>query len=342
MDIVNYNTKEETRFRKPDKRKQPVKPGGRFRGFIPVDFPAFRCYIINMDGQPKKSGWKIWVYLTPLYILAAIPLVKWTIKVNSGDVALSREEYGAFNSAEGELKKNATGQYNPDLNDSGYSVRYRSGKGGDEGITPADSGARASAGATGAADAARQAAAAGKPEQRQQSKFASGNQAALESDQTRVKEQMGFGQQKGYLSYAVGKVMNNPKAVGALLNNSYVVNGFMSRGTVKNATGSAQGLANYLKSSGPANFLNNPVVQAAMNNPAIVSAVASSGMVSAMLNTPAAQQLMNDPEALANLVKDNPQLVQLAMQNPQTMTTLMGNPAVSGIVGKFDTSKIKY
>lgn len=288
-----------------------------------------------MDGEPKKSSWKIWVYLTPLYILAAIPLVKWTIKVNSGELALSKEEYGAFNSAEGEIKKSTAG-YNPDLNDSGYSVRYRSGKGGDEAITAAPDASRAAA-----AEASRQAAAAQKTGQ-QQSRFASGNQAALESDQTRVKEQMGFGQQKGYLSYAVGKAMNNPKAVGALLNNKYVVNGFMSRGTVKNATGSAQGLANYLKGSGPTNFLNNQMVKAAMNNPAIVSAVASSGIVSAMLNTPAAKQLMNDPDALANLVNDNPQLVQLAMQNPQTMTMLMGNPAVSGIVEKFDTSKIKY
>ena len=327
MDIVNYNTK----------YREAKSPGG-----LAVDLTAFRCYIIKMEGENKKSAWKIWIYLTPLYILVGIPLVKWTQKINSSDVAMSKEEYGAFNSAEGEIKKSTAG-YNPDLNDSGYSVRYRSGKGGNE----PDSSPRSGTDETGAAgeekNGARQGAGAGKPEPKpQQSRFASGNQGALESDQTKAKEQMGFGMQKGYLSYAVGKAMNNTKAVGALLNNSYVVNGFMSRGTVKNATGSAQGLANYLKGSGPSNFLNNPIVQAAMNNPAIVSAVASSGMVSAMLNTPAAQQLMKDPEALANLVKDNPQLVQMAMQNPQTMTTLMGNPAVSGIVGKFDTSKIKY
>jgi len=296
-----------------------------------------------MEGENKKSAWKIWVYLTPLYILVGIPLVKWTQKINSSDVAMSKEEYGAFNSAEGEIRKSTSG-YNPDLNDNGYTVRYRSGKEGPEPDSSPRSGDSRDEAKSGSGSG--QEAAAGKAGQQQpqgtQSRFASGSQGALESDQTKAKEQMGFGMQKGYLSYAVGKAMNNPKAVGALLNNSYVVNGFMSRGTVKNATGSAQGLANYLKGSGPANFLTNPIVQAALNNPAIVSAVASSGMVSAMLNTPAAQQLMKDPEALANLVKDNPQLVQLAMQNPQTMTALMGNPAVSGIVGKFDTSKIKY
>ncbi len=290
-----------------------------------------------MEGENKKSAWKIWVYLTPLYILAAIPLARWTMKINSGDVALSKEEYGAFNSAEGEIKRSTTG-YNPNLSEMGYSVRYRSGKDDGENSAPA-SGSRA-AGET--AGTPRQGAAAGSTEQKQQSRFATSDQAALNSGQNKAKEQMWFGTQKGYISDAVGKAMNNPKAVGALLNNSYVVNGFMSRGTVKNATGSAQGLANYLKGSGPTNFLNNSIVKAAMNNPAIVSAVASSGMVSAMLNTPAAQQLMNDPQALADLVSNNPQLMQLAMQNPQTMTMLMGNPAVSGIVGKFDTSKIKY
>jgi hypothetical protein len=293
-----------------------------------------------MEGENKKSAWKIWVYLTPLYILVGIPLVKWTMKINSGDVAMSKEEYGAFNSAEGEIKKSTTG-YNPDLNDLGYTVRYRSGKEGPEPDSSPRSGGSRDEGKAGTGSG--QQAAAGKTGQQSgQSRFASGSQAALDSDQTKAKEQMGFGMQKGYLSYAVGKAMNNPKAVGALLNNSFVVNGFMSRGTVKNATGSAQGLADYLKGSGPSNFLNNPIVQAAMNNPAIVSAVASSGMVSAMLNTPAAQELMKDPQALADLVTNNPQLVQLAMQNPQTMTMLMSNPAVSGIVGKFDTSKIKY
>lgn len=294
-----------------------------------------------MEGENKKSAWKIWVYLTPLYILAAIPLVKWTQKINSSDVAMSKEEYGAFNSAEGEIKRSTAG-YNPELNDLGYAVRYRSGKDDQETDSSPRSGDPRDEEKS-ANGPAKPAAQDGKTDQKQQpSRFASGNQAALESDQTKVKEQMGLGQQKGYLSYAVGKAMNNPQAVGALLSNKYVVNGFMSRGTVKAATSSPQGLANYLKSGGPGNFLSNPMVKAAMNNPAIVGAVASSGLVSAMLNTPAAQALMKDPQALADLVNSNPELLQLAMQNPQTMTMMMSNPAVSGVVSKFDTSKIKY
>ncbi len=295
-----------------------------------------------MDGEQKKSGWKIWVYLTPVYIILAIPLVKWTMKINSGDVNLSKDEYSAFNAQEGNVKKTADGNYNPDLDDNGYLVRYRSGKGGPQAGDDASAKELASAAAqqerAAAADQRKQ----GKTVEAGQAQGRSANQSALESSDTKVKEQVGFGQQKGYLSYAIGKVMGSPKAVGALLNNKYVVDGFMSRGTVKAATASPQGLANYLKSDGPMNFMSNPVVKAAMSNPAIVSAVASSAIVGAMLNTPAAQALMSDPQALSSLISSNPQLVALAMQNPQTMTMLMSNPDVSGIVGKFDTSKIKY
>ncbi len=292
-----------------------------------------------MEQERKKSSRKFWLYLTPVYIILALPLVRWTMKINSSDVDLSKEEYNVFNASEGEIKKRHNTDYNPDLRDRGYSVRYRS-DGAESGELQGDGPARQTPEQAGKAAAARQAqsrktAAAGQGEGR------SGNQAALESSETRAKEQMGLGNQKGYLSYAVGKTMNNPKAVSALLNNKYVVNGFMARGTVKAATASPEGLANYLKGSGPANFLNNSIVKAAMNNPAVVSAVASSGIVGALLNTPAAQALMNDPQALGDMINSNPELVALAMQNPQTLSMLMSNPEVSGLVGKFDTSKIK-
>jgi hypothetical protein len=295
-----------------------------------------------MEGEQKKSGWKIWVYMTPLYILVAVPLVKWTMKINSPDLKLSKDEYGAFNASEGEVKKYSGEQYDPDLADSGYSIRYRSGKAGAPAEQPLSGGDRRTGGGDALGDDSRQE--QGRRDARQdgrQYKQQSAKQSALESDDTKNKEQGSIGAHAGYMTAVVGKVMNNPKAVSALFNNKYVVNAFMSRGTVKAATGSTQGLANYLKGDGPMNFINNPVVKAAMNNPAIVSAVASSGLAAAMLNTPAAQALMNDPKALADLVDSNPQLVAAAMQNPQTMTMLMSNPSVSGIVGKFDTSGLK-
>jgi hypothetical protein len=82
-----------------------------------------------MDQEPEKSGWKIWLYLTPVYIIAAIPLARWTMKINSSDVDLSKDDYRAFNSQEGEIKKSNAVVYSPDLDESGYSVRYRSGHG---------------------------------------------------------------------------------------------------------------------------------------------------------------------------------------------------------------------
>ena len=292
-----------------------------------------------MEEEKKKSGWKIWLYLTPVYIILAIPLIKWTARINSSDVGLSKEDYSAFNASEGEIKKRQDNGYNPNLTDGGYNVRYRSGN--------AEAGKLKGDGPSQEAVAQAKKAAAAREEQDRKTEEAgqrqakTGNQSALESNDTKAKEQMAAGNQKGYLSYAIGKTMNNPKAVGALLNNKYVVNGFMSRGSVKAATSSPEGLANFLKGSGPSNFMNNPAVKAALNNPAIVSAVASSGIVAAMLNTPAAQALMKNPEAVGDLINNNPQLMALAMQNPQTLNMLMSNPEVSGLVGKFDTSKIK-
>lgn len=294
-----------------------------------------------MEGEEKKSGWKIWVYLTPVYLIIAIPLVLWMKKINSSDLELSREEYNVFNTDEGEIKRRQMKEgYDPGLADRGYAVRYRS-DGAEPGSMAGDGAAR-----EGTEQAKRQAAArqqrAGRSDGGDQQAYNQklSRQAALESDDTKKKEQMGLGYRKGYLTTAVGKVMKHPKAVKALLNNQYIVKGFMSRGTVKAATASPEALANYLKGSGPSNFINNPIVKAALNNPAIVSAVASSGMVSAFLDTPAAQALMKDPDALGQLVNDNPQLMQLAMQNPQTLSMLMNNPDVASQLGKFDTSKI--
>lgn len=296
-----------------------------------------------MEGEEKKAGWKIWVYLTPVYIIIAIPLIMWIQKINSSDVGLSKEEHNVFNTDEGEIKKQKHDGYDPGLTDSGYAVRYRPA-GAEAGSLPGDGPSAAEVERVRKEAAARQEqAGAAAKQQAGQFDAKTAGQAALDSKDTRAKEAMGMGYQKGYLSSAVEKVMNNPKAVGAIMSNKYIVAGFMSRGTVKAATGSAQGLADYLKGPGPANFINNPVVKAALNNPAIVSAVASSGMVSAFMNTPAAKELMSNPQALGDLVNNNPQLMALAMQNPQLLTTLMSNQDVMGQVGKFDTSKInKY
>ncbi|MDA8242709.1 MAG: hypothetical protein M0025_01130 [Elusimicrobia bacterium] len=298
-----------------------------------------------MEGEPKKAGWKIWLYLTPVYVILAIPLILWMKKINSSDVDLSKDEYNAFNAESGNVKTRSAEDYNPGLTDSGYNVRYRSdgetgeelgvggsiGSSGQKGSGPGYSGGQApGAGGQGSGQAGDGRSTGGQ-----------GGNYSLPPNEAQVKAQTGMGYQKGYLTTAVSKVLGSPAAVKALLNNKYIVNGFMSRATVKAATGSPEGLANFLKGPGPSNFINNPVVKAALNNPAIVSAVASSGLIGAMMDTPAAKALMNDPDKLADIVNSNPQLMQLAMQNPQTLTMLMGNKDVSGLIGRFDTSKVK-
>ncbi|MGD9641905.1 MAG: hypothetical protein AB7V08_04105 [Elusimicrobiales bacterium] len=280
-----------------------------------------------MADEENKFNWKIWVYLTPVYIIIAVPLLMWINKINSGDVGLSKEEYNVFNASEGEVKKRQQQKnYDPGLTDIGYTVRYRSGDAA-EGSLSGDGPSKEAEERVREAAAARQQAAGGK--QGYNAKPAA--QTALESSDTRVKEQMGLGNQKGYLTYAVGKTMNNPKAVAALMNNSWVVKGFMGRSTVKGALGSPEGLNNYLKNTNAVNnFLGNSVVQAAMKNPAVVNAFAGSAMASAILSSPGVQGLMQNPQALMEMANTNPEVMQL-LSNPNVMSALMNNPQTAGL-----------
>jgi hypothetical protein len=247
-----------------------------------------------MDQERKKSGWRIWVYLSPVYVLLAMSLMKWTEKVNSSDVDLSKDEYGAFNAAEGEVKIHKTeDNYTPDLTDSGYSVRYRIGK--------ARPGAR--------------------PKAKEESP-----QRALTVDE----EYMGMGSREGFLTYAVGKIMDRPKEVWELFNNPMVVKGFMSRGTVQAALAGPQELQNYFKDTAAVNsFLGNSVVQTAITKPEIVRAFAASGMAKAILASPGVQGLIKNPEALTELAESNPQLMQF-ISNPNVRNALKSNPQTAG------------
>ncbi|HBB66909.1 MAG: hypothetical protein A2X28_04810 [Elusimicrobia bacterium GWA2_56_46] len=292
------------------------------------------------EGTPGKKP-VFWLYLIPLFVLAAWPAVKWMKKANSGDLNLSRDEYAAFNSEEGELRETRpSGLGRPEFDDGIMGVRYKSKarEAADEKTAAEELAAsrkeaaekRAAAAGAGTSDAARSPQTASRE-----------NTGQGAANPLRAREQQSLGFVKGMMSGAVERAMNNPKAVGAIFNNKFVVSGFMSRGTVKAATSSPEGLANYLKSGAAVNFINSPLVRAALNNPAIVSAVATSGLVSAMLETPAAKALMNDPKALGDLITSNPQLVSIAMSNPATMNMLLTNPDVSGVVNKFDTSGIR-
>jgi len=255
----------------------------------------------------------------------------WLHKANSSELNLSRDEATAFNSETGEIRKTVAPKgAKPDFDYGILGVRYKS-KGG----------ATEAADAEAEEEAARQAAAQKQAAAAKQTRTATANNSgrsgssANAMDGMKAKEQQSAGYTKGYLTYAMGKVINSPKVVGAILNNKNVISGFMARGTVKDATSSPEALANYLKGSGPANFLNNPVVKAALSNPAVVGAVASSGLVSAMLDTPAAKALMNDPQALGDLIASNPEVAGL-MTNPDILAALANNPKTSGVLGRLN------
>ncbi len=273
-----------------------------------------------MEKEPGKKNFPVWVFLIPLFILAAWPALRLMRKANSVDVELSKEVSSAFNSQEGEIRKAAPpAAGTPEFNDGVLGVRYRS---------------KAKA-AVDEKPAAEERAEAPAPEKQNRSGRPDAGQS--EEDPVKARELQSIGFIKGYLTSSIGRGLNNPKAVGALFNNKNVIGGFMARDTIKAATASPKGLANYLKSGAAANFINNPILKAAMNNPAIVSAIASSGLVSTLLNTPAARTLMNDPKALGDFMNSNPELVSMAMANPNIMGMLSNNPEVAGITKKFGT-----
>jgi len=283
-----------------------------------------------MEANSKKS-WKIWLYLIPIFAIAAIPAVKWSIKAGSSDVPLSKAEYNAFNAEEGEIDKARKNDLpRPKLNDGEFRIHYK------------NAGERAEA-----EEAARREAEAGKKAAGAQARAdaersttgrqaGAGNAGEFAMDSMKANEQRSVGLAKGYLSYAMGKVINNPKALGALLNNKHVINGFMSRDTVKNATASPEALADFLKNgSAIGNFMNNSAVQSALNNPAALSAAAGSGFMTALINTPAGQALLNDPLAMANVITANPQLIGL-MSDPKIMELLMNNPGAAAYIAQMN------
>ncbi len=301
--------------------------------------PADEGKLAREEGSGKSS--RAWLYLIPIFILAAWPALKLLHKANSDSVELSKEEYTAFNSEEGEVQNpEALRPAAPELDERIMNVRYKSNarqSGGEQAWDRPEAQSQAVAEATAGRQQAQAAAAPRNSTQR--AAPAAEEQPAINSIQAREQQSIGF--TKGLISGAVKRAINNPSAVAAIMSNSNIVSGFMARDSVKAATGSAEGLSNYLKTSGPLNFINNPMVQAAINNPALVSAAASSGLVKAMLDTPAAKELMRNPKALGELVNSNPQLVSLVAGNPAAMAMITGNPEVSKLIGKFDISAIR-
>ncbi len=303
-----------------------------------IDAPADEGKLAYQEKTGKSS--RIWLYLLPVFILAAWPALRLLHKANSNRIELSKDAYNAFNSDEGEIQRPAMLRAAPpELDDRILNVRYKSNA-GPSGAEPARERPEAQSRAGEQASAVRQTPSASAPRNTTPQAAPAGyEQPAI--DPLKAREQQSLGYTKGLIYGAMKSAIKNPAAVGAIMNNANIVSGFMARETVKSATGSAEGLSRYLKTSGPVNFINNPLVQAAINNPAIVSAAASSTIVKAMLDTPAAKELMNNPKALGDLVNSNPQLVAMVTSNPAAMAMITGNPEVSKLIGKFDISAIR-
>jgi len=292
-----------------------------------------------MEEENPKKSFPIWMFLIPAFILAAWPALKWLQKANSNTLELSNEEYSAFNTNEGETRpSDLPAAPRPELNDGVLNVRYKSKaqKERYEQTAAAERAEMQKAAREAEAARAQQAAARQNPQKTGQVPSGAPDMSTL-----KTREQQSVGFTKGLMTSVIKSTINNPKALGAVLNNKNVISGFMARDTVKSATGSLQGLQNYLKSGGPANFINNPLVKAAMANPAVISALASSGLAEAMLNTPAAKELMNNPQAIGELITSNPELVNMVMSNPNNMAMLMSNPDVSNKLNNFDLGAIK-
>ena len=277
-----------------------------------------------MEQEPGKSNWKIWLYMTPVYIaiIIAIPLIKSIYNKNSGD------EQKPFHFQEGETRKNDSPLPSPAPAGSD-ATRYEPEK------TAAEEISRAPETRTEERQPAQKAQAA-VPDTRK-------NEAAVEQkpkprNPKEERKDVSIGFTKDYISYMVGKNLS-PKTVSALLNNSFVVKGFMARSTVKAALGSTQGLQNYLSNTDAVNsFLGKGVIKAGMQDSNILNAVFSSELAGAVLNSPAMKDLVNHPDALNNMIVANPQLAMM-LADPKIMNALTSTPQTAAAAGKMNIGR---
>jgi len=267
-----------------------------------------------MEEEQKSGNWLIWIII-PAVVVLTIQVTKWVLKPRAAaPQAIATEQYTGGNADEVLTAKNSQAEADEPYSPPEQSApQYRP-------VMPVSADPEPGRQAAPAVSAA------------QPSGSAAEGAAAAVAGKT-VKEQKNAGLTYGLLTKAVGKLMNNPKAVSALLNNKYVIAGFMSRDSVKAATGSSAALANYLKN--PRNtlqFMNKPVVQAGLNNQALFDAAVTSKLANALLDTPGGKGLLADPSALTDIMTANPELVGV-LSNPKVLSALTQNPKTSGAVG---------
>lgn len=281
--------------------------------------------------ETKKTGLKFFIVILVI-IITGIYIVIWT-KKNYSVNFFSKEDISAFQSKMDVDLNDDYKFYEPNLNDLSYTVNYRIGKEGDstennEKISKNEN--------------------AGYGKKRKKSERTDKNknkQTTAENDDystsnIKKKEMASIGYKKGFLTQAVGKLLNHPKAIRALFNNKYVVQGFLSRDIVRRNLSDPNALKEYLSNKTVvSNFLNNEIVKQAMANPQVVSAIASSQLITEITNSPAVQQLMSDPQTMSELMQKNPELSTL-ITNPNILNALNQNPNTKGLTSNLFSNQI--
>lgn len=227
-----------------------------------------------MEETPKKSGSRIWLYLTPVYILLAIPLLKWTIRNQSGEVNMSKEEYNAFNSSEGEIKKSAAPAADPGLSDIGYTLHYRSG---------------------GSKNGTQEELDLGYKEGNLTAALAKslGDAKALEelyNNQWMIKGFMG--------RPAVKSALASPEALKAVISDRGAVNAFFADETVTAALNDPQAVEVILQSDFAKTLLDAKAVQGLINDSASVEEIlgANRGLVKILKRPPVKSFVIDSPQ----------------------------------------------
>lgn len=289
------------------------------------------------EETPRKL--RIWLWLIPVYIALLIPLVRWTLKIYSPDIELSKEELSAF-SATGEFKEEDYQVREPNLKDVAFAVNYRNQGSALDEKDPYENLEKMSA------NTQREYLQKNKDLRTSSNK----NEKEIERrdrqekynqsvDKAKQGQMMSVGYKQGFLTKSVSGIMNNPSAVKSLFNNTFVVKGFMSRETVKSVLSSKQSLENFLtRSQKVSNFLNNDIVKKVMNNPQIFQAIASSALIGEFMKAPAVWSLMNDQNAINRIINSNPQLAQL-LSNPNVKAAIASNPQASQAMMNLQTLK---
>ncbi len=289
-----------------------------------------------MEEESKKKS-NIWLWLAPLYILLLIPLIKWTMKMYSPDIELSKEDLSAF-SGDGNIDKEDYKLREPNLEDVGFAINYKnqgSAVGSEDYYAALDRKYEEMENAKTKEKTdteKKQSNSSHELEKKEQ------NEYNKQVDSAKKGQMMSIGHKQGFLTKTVGNLMNNPSGVKALFNNSFVVRGFMNRDTVKAALSNPKALENFLtKSDKVSNFLGNSIVKNALNNKEIVGTIASSNLIGEIMKSPAVQGLMSDGEAMNRILNNNPQLAQL-LNNPNVTGAIMSNPQTAQAMMNIQSS----